>query len=193
MAMKSRNEFDDLIRRKIDKARSTGNTSASRTLRTEIAAELMNTDGDFNVYGESKGETVVNSVNPGKNFRDRIARKAAKALHLDAQTQAELATNMDFDVRDAAAVLDVAEIAGAIYNTSGKSTNIPCLSEEDGRMSYRVVSKSASSTDTNRLDKKEDGTYVSVPTGFTRKVKRHNTLKVSNRPWSHQVDNVPKK
>ena len=39
MAMKSRKDFDDLIARKIDKARATGNTSASRTLRNEIAAE----------------------------------------------------------------------------------------------------------------------------------------------------------
>ena len=59
-------------------------------------------------------------------------------------------------------------------------------------MSYRVVPKSASSTDTNRLDKQEDGTFVSVPTGFTRHVEEHNVLKVSNRPWSRQVKNVKK-
>ena len=192
MAMKSRKDFDDLIARKIDKARATGNTSASRTLRNEIAAELMNTNGEFTVFGESKGETVQNTLNPGKNFRERIAGKAAKALKLDAQTKTELVEKMEFDAKDASSLIDLAEIAGAVYNTSGKSTNIPCLNEKDGRMSYRVVPKSASSTDTNRLDKQEDGTFVSVPTGFTRHVEEHNVLKVSNRPWSRQVKNVKK-
>lgn len=192
MAMKSKHESDDLINRKIAQARATGNTSASRTLRNDLTAIIMNTDGDYTVYGESKGEPTQSTVNPGMNFRKRIAAKASKALKLDSQTTEELATSMEFDAKDASALLDVAEISGALYNASGKSTNLPCLDERDGRMSYRVVTKPATSMDTNRLEKQADGSYVSVPTGVTRHVEEHNALKVSNRPWRRQVSNKQK-
>lgn len=193
-------EFLKELRDNIQKAKSDEeaedfvNAIHSNTERVNIMHKLINEPDQTFRQLKSKGgesEPVVVETQPVKRYRNALKSMVTDTFGISDEEASKL-DEQKFSKEHAESLIDVGDEAMSDYLNVGRTLNLPLTDEQSAKMSIRKAVVEEKEEATNKIEKCDDGSYRSVPTGKTIKTDKHSVLKSSNKvpPWlKHDVTN----
>lgn len=181
-------KFDDFLadqRKAVKEKKSSGHSvSAFHNL-----AHVYMNDPDYEkeVYTKKDGKPEKVVTKPVENYRKTLAKEIVK---LGVPTEeANKVLTMEFSKPHAAAIADIgADLVEKQMDTGRRFTFAPSSTDET-RMTIRKEEVPERISETRKIEKQEDGSSVSVPTGKTVKTKQRTVIKATNAvmPWQKET------
>ena len=179
--------FDDFLaeqRKAVQEKKSTSHSVSAFHRLAEVYVNDVDYEKEIIAVKEGKPEKVV--TKPVENYRRALAKEITKLGVPDEEAQKVM--TMEFSKQHAASIADMgADLVEKQMDTGRRFTFAPSSTDET-RMTIRKVEAPERISETRKIEKQEDGSSISVPTGKTVRTKKRIVVKASNAvlPWQKE-------
>lgn len=176
-------KYKDLLKEIKSNVKEKGSRNYSKSDQVDLMKELINdVENETTIVSkDAAGGVKRNSFNASKNFRDQVIKKALVHGGLDKADAETASESYQIDKAGAESVVSLGMIALKDYISTGRKIVLPVTEEDEAVMSFQIDRVEEKTEATKKIEKQEDGTYASVPTGKTVKTAEHDKLVAKNK------------